>query len=288
MRGAWLMIILVSVLREESHITRAQCFMSKITTTQTNSVNLLSTKVDFKQEVLSFLSLTLLAKQENFLATNNSFIITRPSDHTCAYLGEGIRLHHIQNKVHNSPNLPVLIDATIIGNDKIILSANQITTAVSKDEFSRLLELLQMEDHVRMTGHHSLVFLMQGARKIVTNFNSLETNTCRVSHQVLNLHYKSQRLNKKMKSTWDHIKVANTWYGQVIDLAGFAHCIDAPDLEFEELLLCSRELLIFCKKKPGGKRNCTEKICGACFIPVRRRGLYNKFAIIFTQCNHWV
>ena len=35
--------------------------------------------------------------------------------------------------------------------------------------------------------------------KIITNFNFLETNSCRVSYQVLNLHYKSQRLNKKMK-----------------------------------------------------------------------------------------
>ena len=122
------MIVLVSVLREKSDITRAQCYMSKITTTQTQNINLLSTKINFKEEILSFLSLTLLVKQESFLVTNNSFIITRPADNTCVYLGEGIRLHQIQNELHHTPNLPILTEATIIAHDKIILSTNDITT----------------------------------------------------------------------------------------------------------------------------------------------------------------
>ena len=65
-----------------------------------------------------------------------------------------------------------------------------------------------------------------------------------------------------MKSTWDRIKVANLWYGRVVDLAAFAQCIDAPNLEFEELLLCSRELLIFCKKGLGGKKSLQKRSVG--------------------------
>ena len=67
MKSAWLIWILGSILREKSCVTRAHCYQTQITTTQTENVNLLSTKINFKQEMLSFLSLTSLLKQESFI-----------------------------------------------------------------------------------------------------------------------------------------------------------------------------------------------------------------------------
>ena len=129
------MWVLGSILREKSDITSAQCYQSKITTTQTENINLLSTKVDFKKEILGFLSLTLLVKQESFLVLNNSFIVTRPTDDTCVFLGEGLKLHQIQDQLHYTPALPILTEAKIVGRNKIILSDNDLTTVVSRDEF---------------------------------------------------------------------------------------------------------------------------------------------------------
>ena len=65
-----------------------------------------------------------------------------------------------------------------------------------------------------------------------------------------------------MKSTWDRMKIANLWHGRVVDLAAFAQCIDAPNLEFEDLLLSSRELLIFCQKGLGGKKKLQKRSIG--------------------------
>ena len=192
-----------------------------------------------------------MLKQESFLVLNNSFIVTGPTDDTCVFLGVGLKLHEIQEKLHYTPALPILTEAKIVGRNKIILSDNDLTTVVSRDEFSTLLELLHMENHVVMSGHRSLVFLLQGSRKIVTNYNSLDTNSCLVSYQVLNLYHKTQRLNSKMKTTWNRLKTANLWHGKVVDLAAFGQCIDSPNLEFEDLLLTSRDLLIFCRKGLG-------------------------------------
>ena len=39
-----------------------------------------------------------------------------------------------------------------------------------------------------------------------------------------------------------------------MNLAAFGECIDSPSLEFEDLLLTSRDILIFCRKGLGGKK----------------------------------
>ena len=110
------------------------------------------------------------------------------------------------------------------------------------------------------------MFLLQGSRKIVTNYNSLDTNSCLVSYQVLNLYHKTQRLNSKMKTTWNRLKTANLWHGEAVDLAAFGECIDSPSLEFENLLLTSRDLLIFCRKGLGGKKKLKRSVVLASYF----------------------
>ena len=75
-----------------------QCYLQQLLTTKNNGVQLQTTTIDLREEILGFLSLTELLKQEKFLVRDN-MIITRPGDETCVYLGEGYRLHDIQTTV---------------------------------------------------------------------------------------------------------------------------------------------------------------------------------------------
>ena len=62
----WFRLSIVAVLWQASLIT-GQCFLQELTTTQGNGVTLHSKEINLKQEIIGFLSLTSLLRQENFL-----------------------------------------------------------------------------------------------------------------------------------------------------------------------------------------------------------------------------
>jgi hypothetical protein len=49
-----------------------------------------------------------------------------------------------------------------------------------------------------MNGHPKIVFILEGTRKILTNFNQKDTNTCQISPTVLNLNHRLSRLITEM------------------------------------------------------------------------------------------
>ena len=167
------------------YVVQSQCFLQELTTTQSNGVQLHEKDIDLNTEIIGFISLTTLLKQENFMIKDD-FLITSPDDYTCVFLGHGMRLHDIQESLTDTPNLPLLTQATILSNTKILLTTNKITTVVSKTEFTQLVVILGFEDQVSMTGHPNVVFILEGSRKILTNFNHQDTNICQTSPTVLN------------------------------------------------------------------------------------------------------
>ena len=64
------------------YVVQGQCFLQELTTTQSNGVQLHSKEIDINKEVIGFLSLTALLKQESFMIKDD-FIITSPNDQTC-------------------------------------------------------------------------------------------------------------------------------------------------------------------------------------------------------------
>ena len=128
-----------------------------------------------KEEIVGFLGLTSLVKQENFLVKDN-FIITTQNDPTCAYFGMGMRLDDIQKGLTDTWNLPLLTQAVILSQTRILLTTNKITTIVNKTEFTQLIQILGFEDQVSMQGHQNMVFIIEGCRKILTNFNVRDRN----------------------------------------------------------------------------------------------------------------
>ena len=142
----WFRLSMGAILWQASLIL-GQCFLQELTTTQGNGVGLHSKEIDLNQEIIGFLSLTALLKQESFLIKDD-FIITGPNDQTCVYLGEGMRLHDIQESLTDTLNLPLLTQATILSNTRILLTTNKLTTVVSKTEFSQLVVILGFEDQV--------------------------------------------------------------------------------------------------------------------------------------------
>ena len=100
----WLKLGIVSVLWQ---LITGQCFLQELTTTQGEGVTLHSQEIDLKQEILGFLSLTSILRQENFLIKNN-FIITPSHDPTCTYLGQGMWLNDIEKSLTDTLDLPLL------------------------------------------------------------------------------------------------------------------------------------------------------------------------------------
>ena len=48
-----------------------QCYLQEMTTTQSEGVSLHTQEIDMKEEIVGFLGLTSLVKQENFLVKDN-------------------------------------------------------------------------------------------------------------------------------------------------------------------------------------------------------------------------
>ena len=224
-----------------------QCYLQQLLTTKNNGVQLQTTTIDLREEILGFLSLTELLKQEKFLVRDN-MIITRPGDETCVFLGEGYRLHDIQTTVNNTLHLPVLTQASILSKTRILLTTWELATIVSKDEFSELINILNFEDRVEMSGHHKIVFILQGSRKILTNFNVKDTNTCKVSSTVINLNHRLSRLVTEMEVVWKQLQKANLLFGQIVDLDSFSGCLHETDVSFGTLMIIPQDDLAFCKK----------------------------------------
>ena len=176
-----------------------QCYLQEMTTTQSEGVTLHTQEIDIKEEILRFLSLTSLIKQENFLVKDN-FIITAQNDPTCVYLGLGMRLHDIQKGLTDTWNLPLLTQAVILSQTRILLTTNKITTIVNKTEFTQLIQILGFEDQVDMQGHPNVVFLLEGSRKILTNYNLRDRNVCMAPPTIINLSHKLLRLIDEMNS----------------------------------------------------------------------------------------
>ena len=79
----------------QANMILTQCFLQELTTTKSNGIELQTTEINLHEEIMGFLSLTALLKQERFLIKDD-FVITGPGDQTCVFLGEGYRLHDIE------------------------------------------------------------------------------------------------------------------------------------------------------------------------------------------------
>ena len=228
-------------------IVHSQCYLQEVSNTQSNGVQRHDNDIDLNEEIIGFIDLTTLLKQENFMIKDN-YIITSPNDYTCVFLGHGIRLDNIQNSLTNTPNLPLMTQATILSNTKILLTTTEITTIVTKSEFTQLAMILGFEDQVSMANHPNIVFILEGSRKILTNFNPQDTNICQTSPTVSNLGHRMSRLINEMSVVWSKLQTANLLYGRVVNIDGFAKCLDVTQISFQELMLVSNDNLAFCKK----------------------------------------
>jgi hypothetical protein len=210
------------------------------------------TQINFGEEVQSFLALTVLLRQESFIIRDR-YIITAPQDKTCIFLGSGVRLDELKTSYTKSIDLPLLTQAVIVSTSKILLTTRineneLLTTVVNKNEFGQLTSILGLEDKVHMNGHRNIVIIIQGSRKILTNFNIADRNICEATPLLKNMAHRMFRLNSEMAEVWDQIQTANLLYGRIIDLDNFAKCLDLTTVTFSSLMLVSDDNLSFCRK----------------------------------------
>jgi hypothetical protein len=57
-----------------------QCFLQELTTTKSNGIEIQTTEINLHEEIMRFLDLTALLKQERFLVKDD-LVITGPGDH---------------------------------------------------------------------------------------------------------------------------------------------------------------------------------------------------------------
>jgi hypothetical protein len=119
---------------------------------------------------------------------------------------------------------------------------------VNKSEFSQLTLILGFEDQVSMTGHRNIVFIVEGSRKILTNYNAADRNICETSTTVTNMAHRMVRLTSEMSEVWEKIKTANLLYGRVVNIDTFAKCLDLTEVAFHHLMVVSDTNLAFCRK----------------------------------------
>jgi hypothetical protein len=93
-----------------------------------------------------------------------------------------------------------------------------------------LIIILGFEDQVSMHGHPNIVFILEGSRKILTNFNLKDRNICKTPPTALNLGHKLLRLVTEMSLVWSQLKTANLLYGRAIDIDGFSKCLDLTEV----------------------------------------------------------
>ena len=152
-----------------------------------------------------------------------------------------MRLHDIQKGLTDTWNLPLLTKAVILSQTRILLTTNKITTIVNKTEFTQLIQILGFEDQVDMFSSPNIVFILEGSRKILTNYNLKDRNVCMAPPTILNLSHKLLRLVEEMDLTWKQIKTANSLYGQIVDIDGFSKCADLMDVSFKDLMFISQD-----------------------------------------------
>ena len=119
--------------------------------------------------VLAYLDLTSLVKHEVFEVVGDR-VITALGDELCKYIGTGVPIHLLPEQVNATVEHPILSTSVIV-EDKVLVSHGNISTLVSKEHFTALLEVLKIEDHVNMSGDRALVFITGNGRKILTNFH---------------------------------------------------------------------------------------------------------------------
>ena len=118
--------------------------------------------------VLAYLDLTSLVKHEVFEVVGDR-VITAPGDELCKYIGTGVPIHLLPEQVNATVEHPILSTSVIV-EDKVLVSQGNISTLVSKEHFTALLEILKIEDHVNMSGDRALVFITGNGRKILISF----------------------------------------------------------------------------------------------------------------------
>ena len=178
-------------------LVNTQCYVQEVSNTQSNGVKQMEIEVDLNEEIQGFLALTSLLRQETFLIQDR-YIVTSPNDKTCIFLGHGVRLDEIETSYTKTLNLPLLTQAIILSSSKILLTTSEISTVVNKSEFSQLTLILGFEDQVSMTGHRNIVFIVEGSRKILTNYNAADRNICETSTTVTNMAHRMIRLTSEM------------------------------------------------------------------------------------------
>jgi hypothetical protein len=228
-------------------LVSSQCYVQEVSNTRENGLTQKEIEIDFGEEVQGFLALTMLLRQETFIIRDR-YIITSPHDKTCIYLGNGIRLDEIKTSYTKSVDLPLLTQAVILSASKILLTTSEISTVVDKNEFSQLTAILGYEDKVNMAGNRNIVIIIQGSRKILTNFNVADRNICETTPIVTNMAHRMVRLTSEMSEVWNKIQTANLLYGRVLEFDTFAKCLDLTEVTFSDLMLVTDENLTFCRK----------------------------------------
>ena len=153
----------------------SQCYTKELIATDTSSLNIKENDINVGTMISGFLDLKFLLKQENFKVIGER-LVSEPGDPICKFLGTGIPIHDIQRLVNATVMHPILTQAVFVRLN-ILLSHVNITTMVSLEQFTNLVQVLELENQISSTGDRSLVFFRDGNRKIITNFRVSDRNS---------------------------------------------------------------------------------------------------------------
>ena len=182
--------------------------------------------------IRGFFMLFTIIRKEMFYTVNSSVSLTSSGDPGCSLLAEGIALDKLQN-FPSDWGIPLMTNIRLFGS-RFYIPDNSSHTLVTPSQFLGLIEILGLKSEVQMTGHPRVVAHL--SRKVLTNFDRMEANTCEMDKLSINLRLRLQQQLAAVEKVWKKFRAVLSFYGQQKRFDNLDQCAGSTNLSVKELI----------------------------------------------------
>ena len=221
-----------------------ECWIKKQTATSKGSVTWQETTIDFDKMLLSILQYTKLV-QEQLWFNEGNLVVTQKHDISCSLMSTGFDIDKLQNQMFANVTVPLLTSVYVL-DQQILFAAQNTMHLVSKNDFSSLVQHLNLQDRIDPKKNHRVVFIKTHQESILTNYNQADNLACHMDSFGSNLQHALNRLIGNLNLTWLRAISVAKILNLDTSLTTFKNCLGLPDYSLDFLLLVPAENFDFC------------------------------------------
>ena len=166
------LIMLLSLI-QSSH---GECWVKNQTATSQGSINWQETTINFDEMLLSILQYTKLVQEQLWFSEGN-LVVTQKHDVSCSLMSAGFDIDNLQNQMFANVTVPLLTSIYVL-DQQILFTAQDTMHLVSKNDFSSLVQHLNLQDRIDPKKNHRVVFIKTHRESILTNYNQADNLAC--------------------------------------------------------------------------------------------------------------